>query len=235
MFSRGVGANLIGVVQKEDRCVLFSCWQRGQGPSEAGLVMVCRPVFFCRRRFCPRPFLVGLVVAVCLFYQTLTLRGAKKLTAEVPGSVPHIPSQSQASRCEHGYPRDKRCFHLSANGQEIRKVSLSLAWAVGLSFLQKLKLTFMRSEREPENKQHKWPADWVMCYISWETSEPYLKDSALYLLDMIFISVKWNAFYQRSKKSEDLYIRNKSHPRVSSLRAESKRTKTLSEFHLMIC
>lgn len=160
MFSRGVGANLIGVVQKEDRCVLFSCWQRGQGPSEAGLVMVCRPVFFCRRRFCPRPFLVGLVVAVCLFYQTLTLRGAKKLTAEVPGSVPHIPSQSQASRCEQGYPRDKRCFHLSANDQEIRKVSLSLAWAVGLSFLQKLKLTFMRSEREPENKQPK-----VTCWL----------------------------------------------------------------------
>lgn len=88
--------------------------------------MVCRPVFLCRRRFCPRPFLVGLVVAICLFYQTLTLRGAKKLAAEVPGSVPHIPSQSQASRCEQGYPRDKRCFHLSANGQEIRKIEESI-------------------------------------------------------------------------------------------------------------
>lgn len=84
--------------------------------------MVCRPGFLCRRRFCPRPFLVGLVVAICLFYQSLTLRGAKKLAAEVPGSGPHIPSQTQASRCEQGYPGDKQCFHLSANAQEIRKI-----------------------------------------------------------------------------------------------------------------
>lgn len=161
MFSRGVGANLIGVVQKEDRSVLFSCWQRGQGPSEGELVMVCRPGFLCRRRFCPRPFLVGLVVAICLFYQTLTLRGAKKLAAEVPRSGPRIPSQTQASGCEQDYPQDKRCFHLSANAQEIRKVSLSLAWVVGLSLLSaKLKLTFMKSEREPEYKQPK-----VTCWL----------------------------------------------------------------------
>ncbi|XP_005363827.1 cadherin-like and PC-esterase domain-containing protein 1 [Microtus ochrogaster] len=88
--------------------------------------MVCRPGFLCRRRFCPRPFLVGLVVAICLFYQSLTLRGAKKLAAEIPGSGPHIPSQTQASRCEQGYPRDKRCFHLSANAQEIRKIEESI-------------------------------------------------------------------------------------------------------------
>lgn len=195
MFSRGVGANLIGVVQKEDRSVLFSCWQRGQGPSEGELVMVCRPGFLCRRRFCPRPFLVGLVVAICLFYQTLTLRGAKKLAAEVPRSGPRIPSQTQASRCEQDYPRDKRCFHLSANAQEIRKVSLSLAWAVGLSLLSaKLKLTFMRSEREPEYKQPKVTCWLGVLYKNWETSETYLKGSALYLSDMIFISVKWNAF-----------------------------------------
>lgn len=88
--------------------------------------MVCRPGFLCRRRFCPRPFLVGLVVAICLFYQSLTLRGAKKLAAEIPGSGPHISSQTQASRCEQGYPRDKRCFHLSANAQEIRKIEESI-------------------------------------------------------------------------------------------------------------
>ncbi|XP_041531375.1 cadherin-like and PC-esterase domain-containing protein 1 isoform X2 [Microtus oregoni] len=88
--------------------------------------MVCRPGFLCRRRFCPRPFLVGLVVAICLFYQSLTLRGAKKLAAEIPGSGPHIPSQTQASRCEQGYPRDKRCFHLSTNAQEIRKIEESI-------------------------------------------------------------------------------------------------------------
>uniref|UniRef100_UPI003461F91D cadherin-like and PC-esterase domain containing 1 isoform 4 n=1 Tax=Rattus norvegicus TaxID=10116 RepID=UPI003461F91D len=86
--------------------------------------MVCRPGFLCRRRFCPRPFLVGLVVAICLFYQTLTLRGTKKIAAEVSGTVPHTPSQTQGSRCEKDYPQDKRCFLLSANAQEIRKLSV---------------------------------------------------------------------------------------------------------------
>lgn len=62
------------------------------------------------------------MVAICLFYQTLTLRGTKKLAAGVPGTVPHTPSQTQASRCQQGYPWDKRCFLLSANAQEIRKV-----------------------------------------------------------------------------------------------------------------
>lgn len=147
---------MIGIARKEDRCVLFSYRRRGQGPSEPGLVMVCRPGFLCRRRFCPRPFLVGLVVAICLFYQTLTLRGTKKVAAEVPGTVPYTPSQTQTSRCAEGHPQDKRCFLLSASAQEIRKVSLRLGWraAVGLALLSaKLKLTSMRSEREPECKQ----------------------------------------------------------------------------------
>lgn len=62
------------------------------------------------------------MVAICLFYQTLTLRGTKKLAAEVPGTVRHTPSQTQASRCDQGYPWDKRCFLLSANALEIRKI-----------------------------------------------------------------------------------------------------------------
>ncbi|KAH0502899.1 Inhibitor of growth protein 3 [Microtus ochrogaster] len=69
---------------------------------------------------------LGLVVAICLFYQSLTLRGAKKLAAEIPGSGPHILSQTQTSGCEQGYPRDKRCFYLSANAQEIRKIEESI-------------------------------------------------------------------------------------------------------------
>nr|AWX59481.1 CPED1 [Mus musculus] len=88
--------------------------------------MVCRPGFLCRRRFCPRPFLVGLVVAICLFYQTLTLRGTKKIAADVSGTVPHTPSQTQASRCEEGYRQDKQCFLLSASTQETRKIEESI-------------------------------------------------------------------------------------------------------------
>ncbi|XP_052029254.1 cadherin-like and PC-esterase domain-containing protein 1 isoform X2 [Apodemus sylvaticus] len=88
--------------------------------------MVCRPGFLCRRRFCPRPFLVGLVVAICLFYQTLTLRGTKKIAEEVSGTVPNTPSQTQASRCEKGIPQDEQCFLLPANAQEIRKIEESI-------------------------------------------------------------------------------------------------------------
>uniref|UniRef100_A0A8D0Y6I0 NXPE C-terminal domain-containing protein n=1 Tax=Sus scrofa TaxID=9823 RepID=A0A8D0Y6I0_PIG len=88
--------------------------------------MVCRPVFLCRRRFCPRPFLVGLVVAVCLFYQTLTLRGSRKLTATVPAAAPNTPTETQASRCQKGFPVDKQCVLLSDNAQEIRKIEESV-------------------------------------------------------------------------------------------------------------
>lgn len=88
--------------------------------------MVCRPGFLCRRRFCPRPFLVGLVVAICLFYQTLTLRGTRKLTATVPKTVPHTPSQTQAIRCQQGYPQDQRCFLPFGNAQDIKKIEESI-------------------------------------------------------------------------------------------------------------
>ncbi|XP_015980733.2 cadherin-like and PC-esterase domain-containing protein 1 isoform X1 [Rousettus aegyptiacus] len=84
--------------------------------------MVCHLVFLRRRRFCPRPFLVGLVVAICLFYQTLTLRGTKKLTATVPGAAPNTPTETQTSRCKKGFSLDKQCFLLSDNAQEIRKI-----------------------------------------------------------------------------------------------------------------
>uniref|UniRef100_A0ABI7W1W4 Cadherin like and PC-esterase domain containing 1 n=1 Tax=Felis catus TaxID=9685 RepID=A0ABI7W1W4_FELCA len=88
--------------------------------------MVCRPVFPCRRRFCPRPFLVGLVVAICLFYQTLTLRGTRKLTAADPGAAPNAPTKTQASRCKKGLSLDKQCFLLPSNAQEIRKIEKSI-------------------------------------------------------------------------------------------------------------
>ncbi|XP_037692216.1 cadherin-like and PC-esterase domain-containing protein 1 isoform X2 [Choloepus didactylus] len=88
--------------------------------------MVCRAVWLCRRRFCPRPFLVGLVVAICLFYQTLTLRGTRKLTAPVTGAAPSPPIDTQASRCKKGFSADKQCFLLSGNTQEIRKIEESI-------------------------------------------------------------------------------------------------------------
>uniref|UniRef100_A0A8C0CP15 Cadherin like and PC-esterase domain containing 1 n=1 Tax=Balaenoptera musculus TaxID=9771 RepID=A0A8C0CP15_BALMU len=88
--------------------------------------MVCRPVFLCRRRFCPRPFLVGLVVAICLFYQTLTFRGARKLTAAVPEAAPNTPTETQASRCKEGFSLDKQCLLLTDKAQEVRKIEESV-------------------------------------------------------------------------------------------------------------
>ncbi|XP_042551973.1 cadherin-like and PC-esterase domain-containing protein 1 [Dipodomys spectabilis] len=85
--------------------------------------MVCRPGFLCRRRFCPRPFLLGLVVALCLFYQTLTLRGARKITAPAPGAAPHTPTDRHPGYpCKQGYPKDEPCFLLSGNAQEIKEI-----------------------------------------------------------------------------------------------------------------
>ncbi|XP_006859424.1 PREDICTED: cadherin-like and PC-esterase domain-containing protein 1 [Chrysochloris asiatica] len=88
--------------------------------------MVCRLGYLCRRRFCPRPFLVGLVVAICLFYQTLTLRGTRKLTA-----APNTPTETQASRCKKGFSPDKQCFLPSGNAQTIRKIEESIATHFG--------------------------------------------------------------------------------------------------------
>ncbi|XP_045876808.1 cadherin-like and PC-esterase domain-containing protein 1 isoform X2 [Meles meles] len=88
--------------------------------------MVCRPVFPCRRRFCPRPFLVGLVVAVCLFYQTLTLRGTRKLTAAVSGAARNTPPETRTSKCKKGFSPDNQCFLPSGNAQDIRKMERSL-------------------------------------------------------------------------------------------------------------
>ncbi|XP_005402369.1 PREDICTED: cadherin-like and PC-esterase domain-containing protein 1 isoform X2 [Chinchilla lanigera] len=84
--------------------------------------MRCRPVLLCRRRLCARPFVVGLVVAVCLFYQTLTPRARRKPAGPGPGAPRHTLSEVRANRCEDGYPRDKECLLFSGGAQEIRKI-----------------------------------------------------------------------------------------------------------------
>ncbi|XP_007951008.1 cadherin-like and PC-esterase domain-containing protein 1 [Orycteropus afer afer] len=88
--------------------------------------MVCRPGILCRRRLCPRPFLVGLVVAGCLFYQTLTLRGTRKLTGAVTGAAPNTPTPTPASGCKKGFALDTQCFPLSGDAQETRKIEESM-------------------------------------------------------------------------------------------------------------
>ncbi|XP_030713513.2 cadherin-like and PC-esterase domain-containing protein 1 [Globicephala melas] len=115
--------------------------------------MVCRPVFLCRRRFCPRPFLVGLVVAICLFYQTLTFRGARKLTAAVPEAAPNTPTETQASRCKEGLSLDKQCLLLSDKAQEVRKIEESIELHFG-SHGRKAVLYRPRSSSKRELQLH---------------------------------------------------------------------------------
>lgn len=88
--------------------------------------MVCRPVFLCRRRFCPRPCVVGLVVAICLFYQTLTLRGTRKLTATVSRDAPSSPTTSRTSVCKKDFSVDRQCFLHLGDVQEIQKIKESI-------------------------------------------------------------------------------------------------------------
>ncbi|XP_012861414.1 cadherin-like and PC-esterase domain-containing protein 1 [Echinops telfairi] len=83
--------------------------------------MVCRLGLRWRRRFCPRPFLVGLVVAICVFYQTLTLRGTRKLPAAAPEAAPSSPTSTQAKSCPEDLSGDKRCVLLSEKAQSIRR------------------------------------------------------------------------------------------------------------------
>ncbi|XP_069318704.1 cadherin-like and PC-esterase domain-containing protein 1 isoform X1 [Eulemur rufifrons] len=116
--------------------------------------MVCRPVLPCRRRFCPRPFLVGLVVAICLFYQTLTLRGTRKLPAAVPGAAPHTSTETQASRCKKEFSQDKQCFLLSGDAQEIRKIEAAIETHFGGHGRRALLYSPSNSKTELQLHQH---------------------------------------------------------------------------------
>ncbi|XP_045432268.1 cadherin-like and PC-esterase domain-containing protein 1 isoform X2 [Pipistrellus kuhlii] len=88
--------------------------------------MVCRPGFLCRRRRGPRPFVVGLAVALCLFYQSLTLRGTRRPAALAPGAAPGSPPDPKASGCQRRWSGDQGCFFLSGDAREIRTMGESL-------------------------------------------------------------------------------------------------------------
>ncbi|XP_027710951.1 cadherin-like and PC-esterase domain-containing protein 1 isoform X2 [Vombatus ursinus] len=88
--------------------------------------MVCRQIFLCRRRFCPRPFFLGLVVAICLFYQTLTLIGTRKLLSAVTGASPYKVAESYQSQSKETATRDTYCFLSSDDAQATQKIKESI-------------------------------------------------------------------------------------------------------------
>ncbi|XP_068943191.1 cadherin-like and PC-esterase domain-containing protein 1 isoform X2 [Petaurus breviceps papuanus] len=89
--------------------------------------MVCRQIFLCRRRFCPRPFFLGLVVAICLFYQTLTLKGTRKLLSAVTGASPYKVAESYQSQSKETATGDTHCFLSSNDAEATQKIKESIS------------------------------------------------------------------------------------------------------------
>uniref|UniRef100_A0A8B9LZG1 Uncharacterized protein n=1 Tax=Accipiter nisus TaxID=211598 RepID=A0A8B9LZG1_9AVES len=86
--------------------------------------MVCGQVPRGRRLCRPRPFLLALVVAVCLFCQTLTpLMSSSILSAVVNGIAPSKLTKAQQGRYREVSPSHARCFRPGSNSQTMKKVS----------------------------------------------------------------------------------------------------------------
>ncbi|KAM9203526.1 cadherin-like and PC-esterase domain-containing protein 1 [Mergus octosetaceus] len=89
--------------------------------------MVCGQVPRCRRLCRPRPFLLALVVAVCLFCQTLTpLMTSSFLSAVINGISPHKLSKTQPGRYKEVSASSTRCFFPVSDTQAVRKIEDSI-------------------------------------------------------------------------------------------------------------
>lgn len=89
--------------------------------------MVCGQVPRCRRLCRPRPFLLALVVAVCLFCQTLTpLMTSSFLSAVVNGISPHKLSKTQQGRYKEVSASSTRCFFPVSDAQAVKKIEDSV-------------------------------------------------------------------------------------------------------------
>ncbi|XP_035188705.1 cadherin-like and PC-esterase domain-containing protein 1 isoform X2 [Oxyura jamaicensis] len=89
--------------------------------------MVCGQVPRCRRLCRPRPFLLALVVAVCLFCQTLTpLMTSSFLSAVVNGISPHKLSKTQQGRYKEVSASSTHCFFPVSDAQAVKKIEDSI-------------------------------------------------------------------------------------------------------------
>ncbi|XP_027664839.2 cadherin-like and PC-esterase domain-containing protein 1 [Falco cherrug] len=88
--------------------------------------MVCGQVPRCRRLCRPRPFLLALVVAICLFCQTLTpLMTSSILSAVVNGVAPNKLTKTQQGRYKVS-PSNTHCFLPGINSQTVKKIDDSI-------------------------------------------------------------------------------------------------------------
>ncbi|XP_069706783.1 cadherin-like and PC-esterase domain-containing protein 1 [Phaenicophaeus curvirostris] len=89
--------------------------------------MVCAQVPRCRRLCRPRPFLLALVVAVCLFCQTLTPRMTSSIvSAVVNGIAPSKLTKTQQGRYKEISPSDTHCFLPGSNSEIVKKIDDSV-------------------------------------------------------------------------------------------------------------
>ncbi|NXL63616.1 CPED1 protein, partial [Chordeiles acutipennis] len=89
--------------------------------------MVCGQVPRCRRLCRPRPFLLALVVAICLFCQTLTpLMTSSILSAVVNGIAPNKLTKTQQGRYKEISPSNTLCFLPGSNSQTVKKIDDSI-------------------------------------------------------------------------------------------------------------
>ncbi|XP_054255433.1 cadherin-like and PC-esterase domain-containing protein 1 [Indicator indicator] len=89
--------------------------------------MVCGQVPRCRRLCRPRPFLLALVVAICLFCQTLTpLMTSSILSAVINGIAPSKLTKTQPARYKDLSPSNTHCFLPGSNSQAVKKIDDSI-------------------------------------------------------------------------------------------------------------
>ncbi|KAM6137736.1 LOW QUALITY PROTEIN: cadherin-like and PC-esterase domain-containing protein 1 [Pterocles gutturalis] len=89
--------------------------------------MVCGQVPRCRRLCRPRPFLLALVVAICLFCQTLTpLMTSSILSAMVNGIAHSKLTKTQQGRYKEVSPSNTHCFLPGSNSQTVKKIDDSI-------------------------------------------------------------------------------------------------------------
>uniref|UniRef100_A0A8C8VF66 Cadherin like and PC-esterase domain containing 1 n=1 Tax=Pelusios castaneus TaxID=367368 RepID=A0A8C8VF66_9SAUR len=89
--------------------------------------MVCGYVPFCRRLCRPRPFLLVLVVAVCLLYQTLTPIGTKRFFSSVVNGIsPNKLAETKQGRYKEVSSRNTHCLLPSNNSQTVKKIEDSI-------------------------------------------------------------------------------------------------------------
>ncbi|NXG52894.1 CPED1 protein, partial [Psilopogon haemacephalus] len=89
--------------------------------------MVCGQVPRCRRLCRPRPFLLALVVAICLFCQTLTpLMTSSILSAVINGITPSKLTKTQQGRYKELSPSNTHCLLPGSPSQTVKKIEDSI-------------------------------------------------------------------------------------------------------------